>query len=147
VVLIEVPNTKGGTALHTATNCSSEAAVKMLLAKGASVHGTDRFVRTPLHTSRNNKIITLLLDNGADIEARDNNSETPLFYACRHNIVIALNAFIAAGAQVDTVNTQGDTPLHVAVSNCYLTVRLSKHLWRLVHDKTSETKLVKQLKT
>jgi Ankyrin repeat len=41
---------------------------------------------------------------------------TALCYACSVNRVTSANAFIAAGAKLDTVNNAGDTPLHLIAS-------------------------------
>jgi ankyrin repeat protein len=53
---IEATGTNGCTALHTAAKWSAEAAIKMLLAKGAFVHATDRRGQTPLHFLRTAKL-------------------------------------------------------------------------------------------
>jgi Ankyrin repeats (3 copies) len=89
------------TALHTAADCSSTAAITMLLTKGATVN------------VQSSQIVTLLLDNDADIEACDSNGETPLHYACRNNRAAVVDALVVAGAKVGAANLRGDTPLHV----------------------------------
>jgi ankyrin repeat protein len=111
---IEARGYHGRTALHTAAIWNAEAALNMLLAKGASAHAADEVKQTPLYYAKTSSIIAELVRCGADIEARNTSGETPLHSVCGLNKVVAVNALIKAGAQLDTVNNTGDTALHVA---------------------------------
>eukprot|EP00953_Heterococcus_sp_UTEX-ZZ885_P016521 9288-Heterococcus_DN1.PRE.4 len=109
----------GATALHAAAACNVIAAVKLLLANGASAHATDCDKRTPLHEANSSEVVALLLDSGADIEARAVDGATPLHDAAYMSSPVTLKALLQRellryGADIEARDINGETPLHHA---------------------------------
>lgn len=102
-------------------------AIKLLLAAGADPNAESRCKRTPLHIAvgtayDNTDVIRLLLRAGADPNRADSNEETPLYLLVEYYLrpmdrVCFENArlLIDAGANVNTENYSGQTPLKSAV--------------------------------
>lgn len=131
----------GSTPLHAAAKYGHVRTIKKLLAAKADPSGGDKNDGfTPLHIAvmeRKEEVISLLLKAGANIEAKDGHGRTPLHWGPfayirqpKHiyeklgqphetvftdpgpakGIVLLLNA----GAKIDAVDDEGDTPLHEA---------------------------------
>ncbi|KAL0634850.1 hypothetical protein Q9L58_006210 [Maublancomyces gigas] len=107
-------------ALHHASDRASEAIVRILLSAGADVHAAGFKGRTPLHVaavqdrgwdSRSPTIATLLLDYSAPLEARDSKGRTPLSLASKYCFTSMVELLLSHGADVDSVNHRGGTPL------------------------------------
>jgi Ankyrin repeats (3 copies) len=78
------PETLGWTALHRAAYNGHEAAIRLLLEKGADIKATDQQGGTALHWAARNgqeAAIRLLLEKGADIKATDQQGGTALHWA------------------------------------------------------------------
>jgi ankyrin repeat protein len=58
-----------------------------------------------------------LLNNGEAPDARDRDGFTPLHLAAQENAVEAARTLLDHGAEVDSVNKYGNTPLFVSVFN------------------------------
>jgi len=56
-------------------------------------------------------LVRFLADNGADLNLQDNNGNTPLNCAAQKGFAEVARILVEAGAQVNTVNKFGDTPL------------------------------------
>lgn len=106
--------------LHYASDRASEAIVRILLSAGADVHAAGFKGRTPLHVeamqdrgweSRSTTIATLLLSSSAPLEARDNKGRTPLSLASKYCFISMVGLLLSHGANVDSVNHRGGTPL------------------------------------
>jgi hypothetical protein len=131
----------GSGALHAAAKYGHVSTIKKLLAAKADPSGGDKNDGfTPLHIAvmeRKEEVISLLLKAGANIEAKDGHGRTPLHWGPfayirqpmhiyeklgephetvftdpgpAKGIVLLLNA----GAKIDAVDEDGDTPLHEA---------------------------------
>jgi ankyrin repeat protein len=77
---------------------------------------------TPLHIAARRTgtdVVTKLIEIGVDIDACDTEGRTCTFEAVVSNNVDALRCFIAAGANVDIPDDEGDTPLHLTVYTVY----------------------------
>lgn len=53
-----------------------------------------------------------LLEHQADIEAPTVMGQTPLFWAAGRGQAVAVELLLSRGAQVNSRDTNGDTPLH-----------------------------------
>lgn len=84
------------------------------------MESTDREGRTELfYAAEQDDPVRLrhCLDKGANINARDHRGETALHVAARGFCLNAASFLLAAGAQVDLSDQQGNTPLYHAVFN------------------------------
>jgi ankyrin repeat protein len=52
---------------------------------------------------------------GSDVNAKDATGATPIHRACSALALLAVEALMDAGARLTETDTQGNTPLHVAV--------------------------------
>ncbi|KAL8789585.1 MAG: hypothetical protein Q9213_001021 [Squamulea squamosa] len=107
------------TPLVVAVNHGAEAAVCLLLEKGANVHYLCRGQRTLLHVAVRSgifkeRIFSLLLQAGGDLNARNQVGRTPLHTAAYHGNSTAVMCMLRMGARTDVVDEWQDTPLHSA---------------------------------
>ena len=73
-------------ALHDAAKNGGLAGLRRLIAAGAKINATDRFLRTPLHWAcirGHPEVVRELLSGASEINARDSDGMTPLHWACR----------------------------------------------------------------
>ncbi|WP_428771058.1 ankyrin repeat domain-containing protein [Treponema sp. HNW] len=110
-------DTFGDNALHIATMTKSEIAVlEALAARGAAVNGRNKKGITPLAQSverKNTAHIAFFAQKGADIHAEDIQGSTPL----TRSIEAGLNMTktLVNAANINTRDSTGNTPLHIAV--------------------------------
>jgi ankyrin repeat protein len=96
----------------------------LLIENKADVNGKDEDGWTPLHRACDygyTAIGTLLIENGAIVDSKDNEDRTPLLYLCRwnwnHSPVPMAKLLITRGADVKTIASGIQTPLHYACYN------------------------------
>ena len=80
----------------------------------------DRYGRTALHyaAADNNSVDALeLISRRIDVNARDQNDWTALHFAAQSNSFEVARLLVEAGAEVDPVDSLGNTPLSTAVFN------------------------------
>ncbi len=127
---VNAPDVRGLTPLMSAASKMSPVLIKMLLEAGArtSINAKDNEGKTALMFGAERghvETIKLLLEAGAAINAKDNMEKTVLMYAQGHmySSISTLGAgkcLIAAGANVNDVNAQRQTPLMLAVLRHYV---------------------------
>ena len=139
---IHVKNNYGKTPLHYA---SSVEIAELLLTNGADVNTKDYDGNTPLHgasDARRVEVAELLLANGADIHAKNNGGNSPL-HVVSNDLVDKLflinplyrdihlyrvlsgevaELLLANGADVNTKDYDGNTPLHWTSFNGHVEV-------------------------
>ena len=68
----------------------------------------------------NTYVLTYLHEKaGLSVASLDNRQNTPLHYACDHKTDFTANWLLGFGADINAVNEEGDTPLHLLVKNVY----------------------------
>ena len=104
--------------LHYAARHGIYTWINDLMKEGADVNVRNQHGETPLMAAtfhENIPIMDMLIDYGGDVNAYvDANSETALNYAARQNCGKAMELLINKGADVNTRDQHGDTPLMVA---------------------------------
>lgn len=94
----------GKTALHRAAENGHKDIVEMLLTAGADVNIKAKMGRSPLHNIAMNDIGVLLRDSGTDLQAVTEDLQNIIGLLCN------------AGADLNAMDDEGLSPLHVAVS-------------------------------
>jgi hypothetical protein len=102
--------------LHRAVRNGSVKEVQRLAAEDPDLlESRDRRGYTPLHMAQDSIMITSLLDAGADIEAKSNSGHTALqFSTLPRAYPEVFDTLIARGADIQTADHNGQTPLHKA---------------------------------
>ena len=98
--------------------------VDLLIAAGADVNGrrAEGVATLPLMTAatiRRPDLVKRLLRAGADVGAARANGWTALHFAAIYDDPETIAVLLAAGADPDAVDDEGDTPLAVALANGY----------------------------
>lgn len=103
-------------ALHVSDKNRKEI-VPMLIAKGASVFGTDDRGRTTLIYALQTPlpfVCEKLIVCGCDAHAVDKSGNSALHYAIRNNRIKIAKTLMSMGVNVNQANNDGMTPLHIA---------------------------------
>lgn len=93
-------------------------AVKVSVGAGASIHGKDKWQRTPLMLASQlgeAAIAKFLIDHGAFVNGRNSNLETALHWAARFGQLETVELLIASGANVEAKDRASNTPIHWAI--------------------------------
>ncbi|WP_341816496.1 ankyrin repeat domain-containing protein [Wolbachia endosymbiont (group A) of Agelastica alni] len=112
---VNAVNQNGWAPLHFAAIEGHTETVKALIEKGADVNAVEEDKRTPLHLAIENghaEIEKLLIENGAIVDEC-----TLLCFAAKNGDTEMVKALIEKGADVNAVNQNGWTPLHLAIEN------------------------------
>lgn len=141
-------NIAGTTALHRASAQGNVATVEALIAAGAAVNATNQLHKqTPLFdciTTASPEVVKILLKHKADVNHKDMDGNTALHYAAADGLTSIVHFLITAGASVEAINNEQQTPLIMAVENTHLNAikLLLQNNANVVHkDKTGKTAL------
>ena len=144
--LNSVSKKKGNTPLHVAAIKNRADIAALLLDAGAAIDTKNRAGETPLLVAtreRHKDCVQLLLQAGADWHASDQLGNTPMHQAARWGDQITLS-LLAKYADVNIVNSSGQTPLHVATefghADCFFELLKHKANIRL-EDRSGNTPL------
>lgn len=118
-VSLRTENSTGQTALHLAVYVDSRSIVSLLLDKGADTEAAQSDGQKPLYTAAalgRQPIIELLVEYNANIEALKLNSRTTALHAAvEYGHIEATEFLLKHGANVDSRDLAGNTPLCIAV--------------------------------
>lgn len=107
---VNVKESNGFTPLHTACFCRHKDIVRLLLSKGAEIHGnsmmgtpilTACFIPSPSKIRDPSDIVKILLDHGANVNDVSEHGETALILAVRDNNLRLVKLLIEAKADVN----------------------------------------------
>ncbi|XP_055944745.1 serine/threonine-protein phosphatase 6 regulatory ankyrin repeat subunit B-like [Argiope bruennichi] len=116
---INLKGRSGHTLLHYAAISGSLQLVKHLVAKGATFNSRDSSGAKPIHLATwegHQDIVEYFLNEGIDIDDRDFlRFWSLLHYAAAGNQSEMCKVLIKYGLNVNCVDANGDTPLHIAV--------------------------------
>jgi len=110
-------NTRGDTPLHIAVGMERTDLVNMLLNTGVSIHARNTRNRTPFQISlsiSSRMVSSLLADNRINIPDDFGNSALHVALQEKADDVI-IRAIVNQGARINTVDSNGKTPLRLAV--------------------------------
>lgn len=126
-----VQSDERGTPLHYAATARHLQIVDLLLSKGAAINYKDEEGKTPLMLAVGGlmvkprepgeliAIIDRLVNAGTNLEARDYVGDTALAIAARKDETLAMQKLIHLGADVETEDDKGRTPLYHAVAESH----------------------------
>jgi len=86
---------------------------------------------TPLHSAAwhgHSSVVHFLIDNGADFKIKDFSEFTVLCTAVKSGSYETVQLLIQRGADVNSINSGGQTPLHFSVKGNYVNYELSNRL-------------------
>ncbi len=105
--------------IHAAVQSGSVEVVQLLLQSGADATVADSWGSTTLMLAiwhNDQCLINLLYDNGVDIDARDKClGQTALCFAAKTNQVDSAKFLLQLGAELDTQDDYGDSPLFLSI--------------------------------
>jgi ankyrin repeat protein len=111
----------GETAVMTCARTGAVAAVKVLLARGANPNaretGRGQTALMWAVSGKHAAVVSVLIENGADVNARSTGAFTPLLFAARVGDLESARVLLAAGAKVNDVTPDGNSPLVVAAAS------------------------------
>ena len=90
--------------------------VKLLLNNKANVHMKNKDGFAPIHIAGNKDIAQLLFAHGANLDATGYEGRTPLHQAAMRNRADIVEWFCAKGVNVNAVDSVGETPLSISLS-------------------------------
>ncbi|RYF84624.1 MAG: ankyrin repeat domain-containing protein, partial [Chitinophagaceae bacterium] len=122
-----VLNEQGMTELHLGAYHGELDWVQKCTSDGLNVNARDGSGMTPLHwvadmglvgiSSEREKIVRVLLQHGANVNAKDNADVSVLARAVLAGNEDIVKIIIAAGADLNSIDQRGDTPLDIALSH------------------------------
>ncbi|KAJ1551786.1 hypothetical protein HK096_009369 [Nowakowskiella sp. JEL0078] len=113
---LEAVDFEGYTALHIVADTELTEVLEILLNLGCNVNAVSNDGSTPLFCLLA-KNAQLLIDHGADLTIRNNSGETALIYALKEAGFDTAKVLIEAGAELNFVTDEDDTPLNLAVDD------------------------------
>lgn len=108
---------QGMTALHIAANLGSDEIVRLLVENGAKLNELDSDGDTPLIAGMKHEAVAkYLIMKGCDVSISNNNGQTAGHKAALFGHAQILRLLIERKADMNASDTEGDTPLHDAIS-------------------------------
>ena len=122
-----IADNRGNTALHIATLYGHSELVRLLLNHNADLYKKGEYGALPVHVAAKEGHVTLLrlfhaLDFNMNMKIpcyEDEREVTPLHIACEQGHYETALALIEFNADVNIIDSEGETPLHCTVLNEY----------------------------
>ncbi|KAI1806725.1 ankyrin repeat-containing domain protein [Daldinia bambusicola] len=141
--LSDCPQQKGGIALHVAVKKGNLEMIRILLNKGADINILDSFHNTPLDLGGNGyangtsreEVFQALVDHDADI-----NKDPAIAVAAAFGYETIVKMLIDRGANANTTNDIGGTPLSVAACLHGVSTIKKGEIVKILLDKGTDVK-------
>ena len=104
----------GDTALHRAAACGNTGVLKLLLSNGAEINAQDRAGNTSLHLASSSRI-DIIYFGRLDAMERQTWSRREQYERTSETSLNVIRLLLDHGANVNAVNFQGETALHLSV--------------------------------
>ncbi|APR98546.1 ankyrin repeat domain-containing protein [Wolbachia endosymbiont of Folsomia candida] len=119
---INVKDENGKTPLHYAVfHGHNEVISRLLTEEAIDINAQDNEGKAPLHHATfwevDNEMIDILVKKGAKIDIQDYKDNTPLHYAANVGYIDSVGLLTKRSDNVNLVNKDGDTALHIALNN------------------------------
>ena len=142
---INLKNNYGNTPIFRAVRNDNINIINLLLSNGADLQITNEDGNTPLYTavcfSKNETVSLLLEANPLSVNLQNNQQDSCLHRAIYRGNLEIFNTVIAKITALNTLDGNGDTPLHVAVSLDQITmtqVLLKKEIQKNILNKDNK---------
>ncbi len=120
---VNMKDTQGNNALILASSLGRKEIVRVLAESGADVTAVNKNDQAPLNLLASTiqddaSILDFIIKRGADVKHKDDvKKNTPLNNACQQFFpeLVIIETLVRAGSDLNTQNTDGDTPLHNAI--------------------------------
>lgn len=120
---LNISTAEGTTPLHRAVRDEDAELVRWLLRERADYSAGDKFGNTPYHYAHSLEILDIFASKGVDFNLPAHaTGYTPLHMACCTHNVMKIRFLLKQGAFAGAQAHQGQTPLHMLVSQKYLDV-------------------------
>ncbi|KAM0520670.1 hypothetical protein ACHAPE_003067 [Trichoderma viride] len=103
--------------LNQAVNCECYEVTQLLLSFGADIERKDVNGQTALTATESCRFAALLLSYGANVDARGSCRRTPVHWAVSRKNLCLVELLLVCGADIDTTDSFGDTPLDQAAQS------------------------------
>jgi ankyrin repeat protein len=118
---INTKDSNGNTPLYLAVLKENQTAIEILVAKGSHATVENKYgyssISRAIREKKNEAIVALLAAKDIDVKAKDTEGDTLLHYVAtrwKKGTKVVIEALVAQGADVNTKNNLGYTPLHIA---------------------------------
>lgn len=121
---VNVVDHHGRTNLHIAAEIGDVVLAREFLSHGVNVNKENNNEMTALqsawqyrHQTGSMLVAKLIWNHGVDIQFKSSHTGNSLLHwACKNNIVEFAKMLIDAGAEINSLNNNGDTPLHSSIN-------------------------------
>ncbi|UKZ69145.1 uncharacterized protein TrAtP1_010154 [Trichoderma atroviride] len=133
--------------LNQAVNCECYEVTQLLLSFGADTERKDVDGQTALAAAKSCRFAALLLSHGANIDARGSCRRTPVHWAVAKKNHFLVELLLVCGADINTADSWGETPLDRAAQSGDDDISLLKMLRDYGANKTTKFPISEKIRT